>query len=126
MKHHSRFHPAIEEWFAEAFGDATEPQALAWPLVQAGKNVLIAAPTGSGKTLAAFLAAIDELTRQGLDAPLPDETTVLYVSPLGFPMMSSATSRRHWPVYARNFSPSAWTSTFELVRTGDTPDKSVS
>ena len=32
-----------------------------WP------NVLIAAPTGSGKTLAAFLAAIDDLVRQGLE-----------------------------------------------------------
>ena len=43
-------------------------------------NTLIAAPTGSGKTLAAFLSAIDALIRQGSD--LPDETQVLYVSPL--------------------------------------------
>src|SRR5205085_333813 len=34
------------------------------------------------KTLAAFLAAIDGLVRQGLDAGLPDETQVIYVSPL--------------------------------------------
>jgi ATP-dependent helicase Lhr and Lhr-like helicase len=44
--------------------------------------VLIAAPTGSGKTLAAFMAAIDDLVRQGLDGALRDKTQVVYVSPL--------------------------------------------
>jgi ATP-dependent helicase Lhr and Lhr-like helicase len=43
---------------------------------------LVAAPTGSGKTFAAFLAAIDQLVKEGLAAPLPDETRILYVSPL--------------------------------------------
>ena len=47
-----------------------------------GPHTLIAAPTGSGKTLAAFLIALDDLLREGLDAPLPDETRVVYVSPL--------------------------------------------
>ena len=45
-------------------------------------NVLIAAPTGSGKTLAAFLAAIDGLVRQALANKLPEETRIVYVSPL--------------------------------------------
>ncbi len=44
--------------------------------------MLIAAPTGSGKTLAAFLAAIDTLVREGVAGGLPDETQVVYVSPL--------------------------------------------
>jgi ATP-dependent Lhr-like helicase len=44
--------------------------------------VLVAAPTGSGKTFAAFMAAIDDLVRQGLDGGLLDETQVVYVSPL--------------------------------------------
>ena len=45
--------------------------------------MLIAAPTGSGKTLAAFLAAIDGLVRAGhRRASSPDETQVVYVSPL--------------------------------------------
>ena len=82
MKQTARFHPAVEQWFAKHFAAPTAPQARAWPLIQAGRNVLIAAPTGSGKTLAAFLAAIDDLVRQGVDAPLPDETLVVYVSPL--------------------------------------------
>src|SRR5438552_3329269 len=42
----------------------------------------ILAPTGSGKTLAAFMAAIDDLVRQGLADALPDETQIVYVSPL--------------------------------------------
>src|SRR5207248_4171271 len=37
-------------------------------------------PTGSGKTLAAFLACLDAMIREG--AALPDETQVVYVSPL--------------------------------------------
>jgi ATP-dependent Lhr-like helicase len=76
------FHPAVATWFARHFAAPTPAQAEAWPRIQAGRNVLIAAPTGSGKTLAAFLAAIDELVRQGVDTPLPDETLVVYVSPL--------------------------------------------
>jgi len=76
------FHPAIERWFASRFHEPTEPQRHAWPLIQAGRNALIAAPTGSGKTFAAFLAAIDALLRQGLDGTLGDGTQVVYVSPL--------------------------------------------
>ena len=76
------FHPAVEAWFRGQFDAATPAQASAWPRIQAGNNVLIAAPTGSGKTLAAFLAAIDALVRQGVAGALPDETFVVYVSPL--------------------------------------------
>jgi ATP-dependent Lhr-like helicase len=78
----SGFHPAIERWFESRFREPTEPQRRAWPLIQAGRNALIAAPTGSGKTFAAFLAAIDSLLRQGLDGTLVDGTQVVYVSPL--------------------------------------------
>ena len=74
------FHPAVARWFEGRFGTPTEPQELGWPRIQAGDDTLIAAPTGSGKTLAAFLAAIDTMIREG--AALPDETRVLYVSPL--------------------------------------------
>src|SRR5436305_5781921 len=76
------FHPAIGRWFESRFREPTEPQRHAWPLIQAGRNALIAAPTGSGKTFAAFLAAIDALLRQGLDGTLGDGTQVVYVSPL--------------------------------------------
>ncbi|MGH7437828.1 MAG: DEAD/DEAH box helicase, partial [Polyangiaceae bacterium] len=73
------FHPSVARWFDDELGEPTAPQREGWPAIRAGKNTLIAAPTGSGKTLAAFLWAIDDL----LSAPeLPDETRVLYVSPL--------------------------------------------
>ncbi len=77
------FHPAVARWFARTFAGPTPAQAQAWPGIAARRHVLIAAPTGSGKTLAAFLAVIDELVREGLArGGLPDETTVVYVSPL--------------------------------------------
>ena len=76
------FHPAVASWFERSFDAPTPAQAEAWPAIRAGRDVLIAAPTGSGKTLAAFLAALDDLVRAGLAGELPDETRVVYVSPL--------------------------------------------
>src|SRR5581483_8010516 len=78
----SSFHPAVASWFSRTFDAPTPPQQQAWPAIQAGRNVLIAAPTGSGKTLAAFLAALDGLIREGLQNALSDETRIVYVSPL--------------------------------------------
>jgi ATP-dependent helicase Lhr and Lhr-like helicase len=78
----THFHPAVAAWFSKSFESPTPAQAQAWPAIKAGQDVLVAAPTGSGKTLAAFLAAIDSLVRQGLEAPLGDETQIVYVSPL--------------------------------------------
>ena len=37
---------------------------------------------GSGKTLAAFLICLDQLVREARTGELPDETRVVYVSPL--------------------------------------------
>ncbi len=76
------FHPAVRRWFAERLGEPTPPQVRGWEAIRSGRDTLIAAPTGSGKTLAAFLHAIDELLREGVDHGLPDEVRVLYVSPL--------------------------------------------
>ncbi|HET9783765.1 MAG TPA: DEAD/DEAH box helicase, partial [Terriglobales bacterium] len=76
------FHPAVERWFTGRFAAASEPQALGWPVIAAGRDALIAAPTGSGKTLAAFLTAIDQLFRQAAAGALRDETQIVYVSPL--------------------------------------------
>jgi ATP-dependent helicase Lhr and Lhr-like helicase len=77
-----QFHPAVARWFEQTFGSPTEPQVRGWPAIQSGRHVLISAPTGSGKTLAAFLASLDALFRQGAEDHLPDETQVVYVSPL--------------------------------------------
>src|SRR5437868_2889741 len=77
-----QFHPAVTRWFEQKFGSPTEPQVRGWPAIQSGRHVLISAPTGSGKTLAAFLASLDVLFREGAQADLPDETQIVYVSPL--------------------------------------------
>ena len=76
------FHPLVQRWFTDSIGVPTAAQVRGWSAIRDGRHTLIAAPTGSGKTLAAFLSAIDELTREGLEAPLPDEVRVVYVSPL--------------------------------------------
>ncbi|MCL1633456.1 DEAD/DEAH box helicase [Luteimonas sp. SX5] len=86
------FHPAVANWFRNAFPAPTEAQVAAWPAIRGGRNTLVAAPTGSGKTLTAFMTAIDGLVREGLaqggcdllgqQSALPDQTTVVYVSPL--------------------------------------------
>src|SRR5438105_4775637 len=76
------FDPLVREWFASKFEIVTEPQRRGWPEIQAGRDVLISAPTGSGKTLAAFLTAIDSLVRQAREGELPNQTQILYVSPL--------------------------------------------
>ena len=77
------FHPVVQSWFDENFNAATPCQQETWPAVQDKQDVLVSAPTGSGKTLAAFLAVIDDLVRLGLNnGGLPDETQVIYVSPL--------------------------------------------
>ena len=75
-------HPAVAAWFSRTFDAPTAAQERAWPALQSGQHVLVAAPTGSGKTFAAFLAAIDQLVKEGLQGPLPDETRIVYVSPL--------------------------------------------
>jgi ATP-dependent Lhr-like helicase len=86
------FHPAVARWFRGAFPAPTEAQVAAWPAIRSGRNTLVAAPTGSGKTLTAFMTAIDGLIRQGLasggrdllgrQSTLPDQTGVVYISPL--------------------------------------------
>ena len=76
------FDPLVSEWFTTRFGAATEPQLKGWPEIRSGNDVLISAPTGSGKTLAAFLLCIDGLVRRARLGPLPDQTEVVYVSPL--------------------------------------------
>jgi ATP-dependent Lhr-like helicase len=76
------FHPLVREWFTARGWTPTEPQIQGWPLIRAGHDVLISAPTGSGKTLAAFSLCLDELVRRASAEGLPEETLVVYVSPL--------------------------------------------
>ncbi|MFN2399121.1 MAG: DEAD/DEAH box helicase, partial [Gemmatimonadaceae bacterium] len=119
------FHPAIARWFAERIGEPTAAQRRGWEAIRSGQHTLIAAPTGSGKTLAAFLSALDDLLREGLSAPeLPNETRVVYVSPLK--ALSAdihknlAEPRREIRELAESMGLPAVRIT-AAVRTGDTP-----
>ena len=76
------FHPLIAEWFRGRFARPTACQLDAWPLIRAGRDVLVSAPTGSGKTLAAFLICLDRLVAIGMNGRLDDRVDVVYVSPL--------------------------------------------
>ncbi len=76
------FHDALRAWFDASFHRPTKVQEGAWPAIAGGRHALLAAPTGSGKTLAGFLAVIDELLRRSRRNELPEQTEVVYVSPL--------------------------------------------
>src|SRR5690349_1986121 len=87
------FHSLIQRWWNQHFARSgmegaqvlppTQAQLDGWRAIRRGEPTLIAAPTGSGKTLAAFLTAIDQLLREGLErGELADEVRVIYVSPL--------------------------------------------
>ncbi len=118
------FHPVIAAWFAERFAAPTEAQVRSWPAIAGGEHVLVAAPTGSGKTLAAFLASIDSLFRQAAEKTLPDETQVVYISPL---KALSNDIHRNLQVPLEEIRGAAAAANLELqpirvaLRTGDTP-----
>jgi ATP-dependent Lhr-like helicase len=116
----SSFHPTLRDWFAERFGEPTPPQRRGWPLIRSRRNTLIAAPTGSGKTLAAFLSAIDSLLRQA--APLPDQTRVLYVSPLKA-LGNDVRKNLEVPLAELRARDPSLPEVRVLVRSGDTPPR---
>lgn len=118
------FHPAVRSWFEGLFQAPSPVQEQAWPAIRSGDHTLLSAPTGSGKTLAAFLASIDDLLREGIDQGLPDETRVVYISPLKalsndirinleLPLMGIADSLLENRLPGVNIT--------AAVRTGDTP-----
>src|SRR5438067_1186493 len=118
------FHPILREWWAGRFSstgaEPTEAQLDGWRAIRRGEDTLIAAPTGSGKTLAAFLTAIDQLLREGMETGgLPDEVRVIYVSPLKAPSAdihkNLAEPRREIHALAPQIKITA------AVRSGDTP-----
>ena len=76
------FLPPIRTWFRMTYGEPTPPQALGWPAIQRGENVLIFSPTGSGKTLAAFLWGIQHIFEGLLQDPSLRGVQLLYISPL--------------------------------------------
>jgi len=120
------FHPAVREWFLEAFPEGpTPPQEKAWPPVARGESTLVLAPTGTGKTLAAFLACLDRL----LFAPVPvrsERCRVLYVSPLKALAVDVERNLRAPLAGIANVAArrgDAFTVPELAIRTGDTPQR---
>jgi ATP-dependent helicase Lhr and Lhr-like helicase len=112
------FHPTIQQWFTERFGQPSEPQREGWPLIRAGGHTLISSPTGTGKTIAAYLSAIDLLARQG--SSLKDETSVLYLSPLRA-LSNDVQKNLQAPMIELAERDPSLANIRVQVRTGDTP-----
>jgi ATP-dependent helicase Lhr and Lhr-like helicase len=73
---------AVTRWFEARFAEPTPAQIAAWPLIEAGRNVLIVSPTGTGKTFAAFLSVLNELALLHEHDELANKIYCIYVSPL--------------------------------------------
>src|SRR5688572_15795411 len=113
------FHPVLQHWWASRFAEPTAAQLEGWQSIRQGQHTLISAPTGSGKTLAAFLTALDELFREGIEkGGLPDEVRVIYVSPL---KALSADIHKNLAVPRREIHAAAPVKITAAVRSSDTP-----
>src|SRR3990170_371917 len=120
------FHPQIARWFADRLGEPTAPQSAGWASIAQGSDTLIAAPTGSGKTLAAFLWSINGLIEAASRGPLPDATTVVYISPLKALGNDIHKNLQEPLAGIRKIAESEGTILPEIrvaVRTGDTPSR---
>jgi ATP-dependent Lhr-like helicase len=72
----------VTRWFESRFSAPTPAQTAAWPLIEAGQNVLIVSPTGTGKTFAAFLSVLNQLALLHERGELKNTIYCIYVSPL--------------------------------------------
>ena len=75
-----RFHPAVAAWFTRAFAAPTRLQLDAWPAIHVAATR--SSPRRPTVAALALLAAIDGPVRDGLVFGLPEQTFVVYVSPL--------------------------------------------
>jgi ATP-dependent Lhr-like helicase len=107
------------EWFASRFGEPTEVQRLAWPLLADGRHVLVSAPTGTGKTLAAFLPILGRLAT---DPPAERASVAcLYVAPLKALANDAARNLQAHVAGLAPLLPHGAAAPRVAVRTGDTP-----
>src|SRR2546428_805806 len=67
---------------ADIVAAQTEGRRGGWAGTPGAPLPLFAARSGSGKPLAAFFAAGDDLFKEGLRGPRPDQARIVYVSPL--------------------------------------------
>jgi ATP-dependent Lhr-like helicase len=107
----------VRRWMGERVGEPTPAQRLAWPVLAAGKNLLLCAPTGSGKTLAAFLPFLGEL----LTGPPIPGVRCLYLAPLKALGNDARKNLRAHVEGIRAFLPEGFGNVRVGLRTGDTP-----
>src|SRR5438105_14605685 len=117
------FHPAVRDWFQNAFREASRAQQLGWPASANGDWTLIFAPTGSGKTLTACLWALERLM---FAPPSPKERRcrVVYISPLKALAVDVERNLRAPLAGIANLAAErgeAFTAPSIAIRTGDTP-----
>lgn len=72
----------VTDWFERKFEHPTPAQVVAWPHIEAGRNVLIVSPTGTGKTMAGFLGVLNELALMEAERELKPAIYAIYISPL--------------------------------------------
>ena len=72
----------ITRWFEDRYALPTPAQSAAWPLIEAGRHVLIVSPTGTGKTFAAFLSVLNQLALWQDAGELRKGIYAIYISPL--------------------------------------------
>lgn len=106
----------LHRWFGKRFGIPTVAQCLAWPVLAAGRNLLLCAPTGGGKTLAAFLPILNDL----LESPFAPGVRCIYLAPLKALGNDVRTTLRSLLVELRPFLPTATRRLRVGLRTGDT------
>src|SRR5262245_12130498 len=107
----------LRSWFLGRFGSPTATQRAAWPVINAGQHLLLAAPTGSGKTLAAFVPLFSALFDN-----LPASTVrVLYVSPLKALANDVRRTLRTGLASMAQFRPGDQALPRTGLRSGDTP-----
>src|SRR6266849_4499714 len=117
------FHPAVRDWFRNAFREPTRAQVLGWPAIANGDWTLILAPTGSGKTLTAFLWCLERL----MFAPRPPKERrcrVVYISPLKALAVDVERNLRSPLTGIANLAAArgeAFVTPLIATRTGDTP-----
>lgn len=112
-------YPALDRWFTQRFGEPSEIQRRAWPLIGAGHHTLILAPTGSGKTLAGFLAILSRLATEAAAGELRNEVRAIYVSPIKA-LASDISRNLEAPLSAVNETLPADERIRMEIRTGDT------
>jgi ATP-dependent Lhr-like helicase len=107
----------IRSWFRSRFAEPTAAQRLAWPALEAGRNLLLCSPTGSGKTLAAFLPIINQL----LFAPNSGGIRCLYVAPYKALVHHTHRTLKRCLRDLRPWLPEGYQIVRVGLRTGDTP-----